>query len=111
MDVVTPGSPLLDTWLQSLELLRDPSHVRNYSLEQWQGMLEAAGFRRGAVSRYRLRLEFASWVKRMNTPEIHVAAIRSLQMRAGAEVARHFEIELDGTFTLDTMLMSAEVRP
>ncbi|MBV8664583.1 MAG: class I SAM-dependent methyltransferase, partial [Hyphomicrobiales bacterium] len=104
MDVVTPGSPLLDTWLQSLELLRDPSHVRNYSLEQWRSMLAAAGFRPGPVSRFRLRLEFASWVKRMNTPEIHVAAIRSLQARAGSEVVRHFEIEPDGTFTIDTML-------
>ena len=109
MDVVTPGSPLLDTWLQSLELLRDPSHVRNYSLEQWRGMLEEADFRPAAVSRFRLRLEFASWVKRMNTPDIHVAAIRSLQGRAGSEVVRHFEIEPDGTFTIDTMLLSAGI--
>ncbi len=109
MDVVTPSSPLLDTWLQTLELLRDPSHVRNYSLEQWRDMLQAAGFRPGVVSRFRLRLEFSSWIKRMNTPEVHVAAIRSLQRRAGAEVVRHFEIEPDGSFTIDTMLMSAEV--
>ncbi len=108
MDVVTPGSPLLDTWLQSLELLRDPSHVRNYSIEQWRAMLESAGLRPGPFSRFRLRLEFSSWVKRMNTPEIHVQAIRSMQGRAGTEVTRHFEIDADGTFTIDTMLMSAE---
>ena len=108
MDVTTPGSPLLDTWLQTLELLRDPSHVRNYSVEQWRAMLEAAGFRPNSVSRFRLRLEFSSWVKRMNTPEVHVAAIRALQKRAGAEVIKHFEIEPDGTFTLDTMLMTAQ---
>lgn len=108
IDVVTPASSLLDTWLQSLELLRDPSHVRNYSIEQWRAMLESAGFVPGPVSRFRLRLEFSSWVKRMNTPEIHVQAIRSLQARAGTEVIRHFEIEADGAFTIDTMLMSAQ---
>ena len=43
MDVVAPEDPLLDTWLQSLELLRDPSHVRNYSIAQWRTM---AGGRR-----------------------------------------------------------------
>jgi SAM-dependent methyltransferase len=107
MDVATPGSPLLDTWLQTLELLRDPSHVRNYSIEQWRAMLEAAGLCPGAVSRFRLRLEFASWIKRMNPPEVHVQAIRSLQARAGAEVTEHFEIEADGSFTLDTLLVSA----
>jgi len=108
MDVVAPVPALLDTWLQSLELLRDPSHVRNYSIPQWQAMLAAAGFRPGEVSRFRLRLEFASWVKRMNTPEVHAQAIRSLQDRAGAEIARHFEMEADGSFTIDTMLLCAE---
>ena len=108
MDTEASGSPLLDTWLQTLELLRDPSHVRNYSIEQWRAMLAAAGLRPGAVSRFRVPLEFSAWIKRMNTPEVHVQAIRSLQARAGAEVVRHFEIEADGSFTLDTMLMTAE---
>jgi len=108
MDVAAPGNALLDTWLQSLELLRDPSHVRDYSVEEWTGMLISAGFRPQTVSHFRLRLEFSSWVRRMNTPEAHVQAIRSLQARAGAEVTRHFEIEPDGSLTFDTMLISAE---
>ncbi len=31
VDVMSPGSPLLDTYLQSVEVLRDTSHVRDYS--------------------------------------------------------------------------------
>ncbi len=108
MDVVSPGSPLLDTWLQALELLRDPSHVRNYSVAEWQTRLETAGFRPAKPSQFRIRLEFSSWVKRMNTPEAHVRAIRSLQDRAGADVVQHFEIEADGSFMLDSMLMTAD---
>ena len=108
MDAVSPGPALLDTWLQALELLRDPSHVRNYSVEEWQALLENAGFRPAKALRFRLRLEFSSWVKRMDTPESHVRAIRSLQERAGVDVARHFQIEADGSFMLDTMLMEAE---
>lgn len=30
-DVVSPGEALLDTWLQTIEVLRDTSHVRDYS--------------------------------------------------------------------------------
>ncbi len=108
MDVVTPGSPLLDTWLQTLELLRDPSHVRNYSTAEWRAMLSAAGFNPGGVSPFRLRLEFSSWISRMNTPDAHVEAIRSLQQRAGADVSAHFATETDGSFTIDTMLLPAE---
>jgi len=111
MDVVAPASPLLDTWLQSLELLRDPSHVRNYTIGQWQGMLERSGFQPAALSTFRLRLEFSSWIERMRTPEPHMRAIRSLQAMAGSAVARHFAIEAEGSFTLDTMLMIAKVNP
>jgi SAM-dependent methyltransferase len=44
MDVIAPEAPLLDTFLQTVELLRDPSHVRDYSVREWTAMLRAAGF-------------------------------------------------------------------
>lgn len=107
MDVVSPGAPLLDTWLQSLELLRDPSHVRNASLEEWRATLASLGFEIDEVANYRLRLEFSPWVARMRTDATHVAAIRSLQGRAPAEVRDYFEIADDGSFTVDTVLIAA----
>jgi ubiquinone/menaquinone biosynthesis C-methylase UbiE len=106
-DVVTPGSPLLDTHLQALELLRDASHLRNYTQEEWRQALIAAGFQPGPATLRRLRLEFAAWVERMRTPKLHVEAIRSLQSRMPAEVRRHFALEADGSFTLDTMTIAA----
>jgi len=108
MDAVAPEDPLLDTWLQSLELLRDPSHVRNYSIAQWRTMLESAGLKPTRCSRYRVRLDFAAWVARMNTPPTLVAAIRALQAKADEDVIRHFAIEADGSFSIDTMLMVAD---
>ncbi|MHB8252457.1 MAG: class I SAM-dependent methyltransferase [Acidiferrobacter sp.] len=108
MDVITPGIPLLDTWLQTLELLRDPSHVRNASLAEWREFLSAAGFVVDRVTRFRLRLEFTPWVDRMKTPQSHVTAIRSLQLRAGSDVGGYFAIEDDGSFTVDTVLITAK---
>lgn len=108
MDVVSPGQRLLDTWLQAVELLRDPSHVRNASLQEWQTALSSAGFEVGQVSKYRVRLEFAPWIERMKTPQAHVAAIRSLQQMASTAVTDYFEIEADGSFTVDTVLIAAQ---
>lgn len=105
MDVVAPGVPLLDTWLQSIELLRDTSHVRNYSLAEWNGMLRSAGFGPAVTQCYRVTLQFGAWIERMNTPAHHVTAIRALQSAAPREVSRHFEIQGDGTFTVDSMMM------
>ena len=35
VDVVSPELPAQDTFLNAIELLRDPSHVRDHTIEQW----------------------------------------------------------------------------
>ncbi|MFO1061210.1 MAG: class I SAM-dependent methyltransferase [Dongiaceae bacterium] len=106
-DAVAPEAPLLDTFLQAIELLRDPSHVRDYRVSEWQHKLTAAGFVPGAVTRRRLRLDFASWIERMRTPALQADAIRALAAQMSAEVTGHFAIEADGSFLLDTMVIEA----
>jgi SAM-dependent methyltransferase len=107
IDSISPGPALLDTHLQAIEVLRDPSHVRDYTVEQWCEALTDAGFRAGIVTRRRLPIEFRSWIERMSTSADHVAAIRSLQRQASTAVRRHFEIAADGSFMLDTMSLEA----
>ncbi|HLH12060.1 MAG TPA: class I SAM-dependent methyltransferase [Methylovirgula sp.] len=107
MDAVSPGATLPDTFLQAIELLRDPSHIRDYSVGEWTHGLEAAGFTIRGVTKRRVRLDFKSWVARMNTPPLHAEAIRSLQAQMPEDVVRHFEIEPDGSFTIDTATIEA----
>lgn len=107
IDVVSPGPPLLDTFLQAIELLRDPSHMRDYSVEEWTRAVREAGFTPGPLTRRRLYLNFATWIARMRTPELHASAIRSLQRLASGDVTRHFAIEDDGSFSVDTMTLEA----
>ena len=103
IDTVSPGTPLLDTFLQTIELLRDPSHGRNYSPAEWLAALAAAGLVPVSLTARRLHLDFQAWVQRMNTPPVHVAAMRSLQSGASDGVRTHFAIEPDGSFKLDTL--------
>lgn len=107
VDVVAPGAAPADTHLQAVELLRDPSHVRDYTAAQWVGMLELAGFTLEAVAPSRLRMDFADWTDRMRTSAVNKAAIRALQADAPREVAEHFAIEPDGSFTIDVLLIEA----
>jgi len=106
-DVVSPVVSLLDTWLQTLELLRDPSHVRDASTTEWNAALSAAGLAIERIEHFRLRLDFATWVARMNTPEPQITAIRMLQARAASAVRDYFEMEADGSFTVDTAVFVA----
>ena len=106
-DVFAPAQAAADTHLQAVELLRDPSHVRDYTEAEWRAMLFQAGFAITAVTKGRLRMQFGEWTARMRTTPDRAAAIRTLQTLVGSEVADHFAIEQDGSFTIDTILFEA----
>jgi SAM-dependent methyltransferase len=107
VDVFAPGQALLDTHLQAIELLRDHSHVRDYTSAQWLDTLGRSGFAVEACRTWRLRMDFPVWIARMQTPQDNVKAIRALQIAASAETKAHFAIEPDGSFLLDMLMIEA----
>jgi ubiquinone/menaquinone biosynthesis C-methylase UbiE len=104
IDLLGEDQPLVDTHLQSIELLRDTSHVRDRSVAQWHALLGEAGFTAIEHRTWPTRLEFEPWVQRMRAPEALVTAIRMLQAAAPIEVQRALHIEADGSFTARTGL-------
>lgn len=64
MDSISPEDGTLDAFINELERRRDPTHVRSYSLAEWQGFVEAAGMTletHEEVIRYH---EWESWTAR-----------------------------------------------
>lgn len=109
MDSVAPDAPALDRFLQEIETLRDPTHVRDYTEREWRGALEGIGLRPSILGRWRMRLGFDTWVERSGTPSDRVCAIRTLQTELDPVTQAAFGIEPDGSFLLDTMLIAAEI--
>jgi ubiquinone/menaquinone biosynthesis C-methylase UbiE len=105
IDFLGDDDPLVDTHLQSIELLRDTSHVRDRSIAEWHALLGQAGFDALEHSTWDTHIEFTPWVQRMRTPAALVSAIRMLQSGAPAEVQRALHIEADGSFTWRTGLL------
>lgn len=104
IDFLGDEDALVDTHLQSLELLRDTSHVRDRSVTEWRTLLQQGGFCEVEHRTWETRIEFAPWIQRMRTPPPLVAAIRRLLETAAAEVQRALKIEADGSFTGQTGL-------
>ncbi|MBK0004207.1 class I SAM-dependent methyltransferase [Erwinia sp. S38] len=107
MDVNSPGNPVLDIWLQTVEALRDTSHVRDYSPGEWLTLFTESGLAIGSISHDRLELEFTSWVERMRTPQVMVQAIRAYQHSAPYDVQRYYALQPDGSFTTDIIFIEA----
>jgi|KBSSwiStaDraftv2_1062776.scaffolds.fasta_scaffold232679_2 ubiquinone/menaquinone biosynthesis C-methylase UbiE len=107
IDALGDDSPLVDTHLQAIELLRDPSHVRDLASAEWRTALERAGFATVEERIWPTRIEFGPWIERMRTPPESVATIRRLESGAPREVCDALAIDADGSFTLRTGLFWA----
>jgi ubiquinone/menaquinone biosynthesis C-methylase UbiE len=106
-DIVSYEDFAADTHLQTLELLRDRSHVRDHTAGAWLAMLAAGGFAGEVAFTWELRLDFDAWVQRIATPPDDVAMIRRMFDHAPAEVREVLQIEPDHSFTLQGALFKA----
>jgi len=92
VDSFSPENPVVDTYLNAIEVLRDPSHVRNYAVAEWVAMFEDAGFAVEVGPRWPVRLGFDGWVERIGTPAPLAAALRVLMDAAPSEVRDELQI-------------------
>ena len=101
IDVVAAADPLYDTVLQTVEILRDFSHVRDYGIKEWRDMLNQSGFCVATIDQWKLTMEFNVWIARMRTDELRTAAIRDVFAKATQEVRNYFNVQADCSFDLD----------
>jgi SAM-dependent methyltransferase len=67
-----------DEETEAAEKLRDPSHVRAYSEEEWRDLLVSAGLEVERVELFDVELDFASWFARTETPAADAERAREL---------------------------------
>ena len=96
-DIMAREDYAQDTFLQTIELLRDPSHVRDYRISEWGDMLEGAGFGCEVLMTFDLSLHFETWTRRMNTPAQNADMIKSLFDGASADIKRAFRLPARAT--------------
>ena len=89
VDNYAPDRQELDEFINRLEVLRDPSHVREHTLAQWQGFMAAAGLRVEIRALDCIRLDFADWVRRSQTPPDAVQRLREMLLSASPEARPH----------------------
>jgi len=77
-DTVAHEDGALDTFFNAAELLRDPSHVRNWRVSEWEAMLRAAGLTPETLLNSWIDLDGPSWVQRSRTEPARVAGVQAL---------------------------------
>ena len=76
--VVVEDSLYASERVETAERLRDPSHVRNYTEEEWRGFLEGAGLRVEAVEFLEKWHELEPWLARTGCEGEEAERVREL---------------------------------
>ncbi len=94
VDTSVPGVPHIDDWQNKVEIMRDPSHVKNLSIDEWHDLFKKHGLEIvDSSTDYRTHLEFWDWVERSGTPSETVNELHHLFLNAAPEIKETFQIE------------------
>jgi ubiquinone/menaquinone biosynthesis C-methylase UbiE len=111
IDLAGAPSPLFDTHLQAVELVRDPSHVRSYTRREWLSLFQTAGFDGHVEQEWRLATDFSSWTSRIGSSSERVAAIKTIWSGAPTEVRDYFNLKEDCSFDAEALMVVAKIAP
>ena len=76
--VVVEDNVFVSETVEEAEKLRDPTHVRCYSEDEWRGFFAAAGLRLAGEQEFERRADLEAWLARVDTPEDDVERVREL---------------------------------
>lgn len=107
VDSVCAEDPAQDTFLNTLERLRDPSHVRNHRVSEWLVWFGDAGLDAEHVATFPIRLDFDDWTARMRTPAHEKEQLRRLMDTAPRPVREALEIGPGHDWTIPVALLRA----
>jgi len=99
-DSISPKEPELESFINELEVLRDPSHLHNYRISEWLTLLGEAGLTATVRREWGSVLDVPSWTQRMQTPPEDVERIIQRCAHASPLARERFHIEQqDGVFS------------
>ena len=97
VDLLAPDDGPLDTFINAVELLRDPSHARTLRAPEWIALLDAARFESQVARQWDLEHEVEPWLATTAPAPWRAEAVRALLRDAGPTAREQFAIAPDGS--------------
>lgn len=103
-DNYAPDDADLDRFINTLEALRDTSHVREHTVGGWRELLGSANLYPTAEARTRLRIDRERWLAQSRTPKENAERVREMLRGAEEHAVRAFAIDDTGFSNLKVIL-------
>jgi len=113
-DQVLPEDAEAGLAVDAFERLRDPSHHRAFSQNQWFAMIEASGLRIQSTEQITKRHDLRDWAQRQGNAEATIAQLMQMASKATESVKAWLELRAweteEASFTNHHILIAASKR-
>ncbi len=92
IDCMAPSDPELDTFDNTIEKWRDPSHGRSCTSEEWQALMSEAGLSIEQLEYFRKTHDFDDWTSRSQMPSDEKARLAQYILDSNAHIQAYFEV-------------------
>ena len=93
-DNVAPDTPFLNTFLNTVEKLRDPTHIQSHTVDQWTNWIEEQGFNIEYATIMKKDIPYVPWTTQSNTSKNNLTKLNELFINAPPEAKTLFDIKI-----------------
>jgi ubiquinone/menaquinone biosynthesis C-methylase UbiE len=93
IDTQLPDDPEIAEFYQTMEKMRDPTHVRAYRREEWSQMVTEAGFILHETKVFPKLHDFQEWARRAGLNREGIQRLNNYFIQAPAKVQDYFQVE------------------
>ncbi len=93
VDTLMPDDPEIAEFFQTMEKMRDPTHVRIFREDEWIRMAEEANFIVHATRIFEKTHDFQEWAKRAGLKREGIQRLNQFIYKAPAKIHDYFQIE------------------
>jgi SAM-dependent methyltransferase len=94
IDSIVPEDDALDAFINEIEKIRDPSHVRSYRVEEWVTFLKTAGLTLLFASTSWKEHPFPEWVARTGQPPDVQRRVEEMFLAASPPARDYFRVTI-----------------
>ena len=95
IDSVVPAEGPVDRFINEIEFLRDPSHIRSHTLDQWLAFIERSGLDTVSVELFERIHPFREWAGRTGLDEVGIETVEDRFLEAPSDIRERFKVQLD----------------
>ncbi|MDK2847815.1 MAG: hypothetical protein PWP34_1168 [Desulfuromonadales bacterium] len=93
IDTLLPDDPEIAEFMHSYEKMRDPTHVRSYTRDEWTEMVEEADFILHDIEIVTKTHDFQEWARRTGLNRDSVQKLNKLFIEASDKIQDFFQVE------------------